>query len=62
MKVNLTDIIKCGNKLYYDINPNSKMDVPSIFFEKLEQDWIKWKKNNIKISFYEYCKNKYVLN
>jgi len=36
MQVNTSEVIECGDKLYYDINPNSKMDVPSMFYVRLE--------------------------
>lgn len=51
------DVIECGNKLYYDINPDSKRDVPSIFYERLEKEWIKWKNTRTDLSFYEFCKS-----
>jgi len=50
-------VIECGDKLYYDINPNSKRDVPSVFYERLEKEYIKWKKSESSSSFYEYCKS-----
>lgn len=56
MKVNTNDVIECGNKLYYDINPNSKMDVPSMFYERLEKEWVKWKDSYSELSFYDFCK------
>jgi len=57
MKVNINEIIECGHKLYYDINPNSEMDVPSMFYERLEKEWVKWKESGSELSFYEYCKH-----
>lgn len=54
------EIIECGNKLYYDINPNSKMDVPSYFYEKLEKVYVTWRTEGSNKDFYEYCKHKYV--
>ena len=59
MKVSYSEVIECGNKLYYDINPKSKKDVPSFFFEKLEKKWIEWKENNSKLSFYNFCKEQF---
>jgi hypothetical protein len=54
------DVVECGNKLYYNLNPNSKMDVPSYFYERLEPEWDKWveSKECFNISFYDYCKSK----
>lgn len=54
--MNTTEIIECGDKLYYDINPDSKKDVPSIFYERLEKEWVKWKDSGSQLSFYEWCK------
>ena len=54
--VNFGDVITCGNKLYYDINPNSKTNVPSYFYERLEKEWIEWKKSESARSFYDFCK------
>ncbi len=50
------DVIECGDKLYYDINPNSKMDVPSSFYVRLEKEWVKWEQSKSTLSFYEFCK------
>lgn len=56
--INYNDVIECGNKLYYDINPESKMDVPSFFYEKLEKEYVEWVGLNIESSFYDFCKSK----
>lgn len=56
MKVNISEVIECGNKLYYDINPNSKKDIPSIFYIRLEKEWVKWKESGSKLLFYNFCK------
>lgn len=56
MQVNTIEVIECGNKLYYEINPNSKMDVPSMFYMKLEKVWVKWKECGSELSFYDFCK------
>lgn len=55
--INITEVIECGDKLYYDINPNSKHDVPSMFYERLEKEWLKWKESNSQLTFYEFCKS-----
>jgi len=54
--INTTEVIECGNKLYYDINPNSTKDVPSMFYERLEREWLKWRESGSSLSFYEFCK------
>lgn len=56
--IDYNDIIECGNKLYYDINPNSKKDVPSFFYELLEKEYIKWIESDNELSFYDFCKSK----
>ena len=50
------EVIKCGDKLYYDINPNSKMDVPSGFYVRLEKEYDKWVDSKSELGFYEFCK------
>ena len=51
------EVIECGNKLYYDINPESKMDVPSMFYVKLESKWYEWKHSGSELNFYDFCKS-----
>jgi len=53
----MNEIIETGEKLYYIINPTSKMDVPSYFYEKVEKEYKKWiQSSDYKtISFYDYC-------
>jgi hypothetical protein len=58
MNVNYNEVAECGDKLYYDINPNTQMDVPSYFYMKLEKYWVEWKESNSKLTFYDYCKDK----
>lgn len=53
----IDDVIECGDRLYYDINPNSKMDVPSIFYERLEKEWDKWMDTKSELQFYDFCKS-----
>jgi glutathione synthase/RimK-type ligase-like ATP-grasp enzyme len=50
-----SEVIKCGDKLYYDINTNSKMDVPSSFYVKLEGYFDFWAREQPPLSFYDYC-------
>lgn len=53
-----TEVIKCADKLYYKLNPDTKMDVPSYFYEKLEGLFEKWVERDFKMSFYDYCLGK----
>lgn len=54
--------IEVGNTLYYIINPNSKMDIPSYFYERLEKEYDKWISEKSELSFYDYCYNKLNVN
>ena len=56
----IDEVIICGDKLYYDLNPNSKMvDVPSHFYEMLEGVYDKWSAQKENILFYDYCLKMY---
>lgn len=55
-------VIEVGNKLYYEINKNSRMDVPSYFYEKLEKYYDKWISSDNKDTFYVFCKNNIMNN
>lgn len=53
----MNDIIETAEKLYYLINPNTKMDVPSYFYERVEKEYKKWmsSEQHMTLTFYEYC-------
>ena len=51
------DVIQVAENLYYEANPNSKMDVPSFVYEKIEGQYIKWRSADSELSLYEWCKN-----
>ena len=53
----MDDILKTANKFYYEINPDSKMDVPSYFYELVEIEYRKWAISNPTVDFYDYCKS-----
>lgn len=55
-KINYGEVIECGDKLYKEMHPNSKMDTPSVFYESLENKWIEWNNADTNLSFYEWCK------
>lgn len=55
---NYAEIIRVGEKLYYEINPESRMDVPSYFYEKLETYWDAWYLTGNATTFYDYCKSR----
>ena len=54
------EVIDVGKKIYYIINPDSKMDVPSFFFESIEREYKEWIKSGDHeiINFYDFCLNK----
>lgn len=57
----INSVIGCAEKLYYDVNPNTNMDVPSYFYEKVEQErpgWFSHIESGGRMDFYEYCKDR----
>lgn len=52
----MSDIITVAEKLYYETNPNTKMDVPSYAYEKVEAANNRRIKTQSKLSLYEWCK------
>ena len=53
---NKDDIIEVAEKLYYEANPNTKMDVPSMVYEKVENANKRRIKAQSKLSLYDWCK------
>lgn len=54
----ISQCIEIGSKLYYIMNPTSKMDVPSYFYQKLEKQYDNWISEKSSLSFFDYCNNK----
>lgn len=52
--------IEVGDNLYYIINPTTKMDVPSSFYERLEKEYDKWIFDCSMLSFYDYCYRQFI--
>jgi len=52
----MNDIIKVAEKLYYEANPSTKMDVPSFAYEKVEAANRRRIKAQSKLSLYDWCK------
>jgi len=52
----MQDIIEVTEKLYYEANPNTKMDVPSFAYEQVEAANKRRIKSYSKLSLYEWCK------
>lgn len=51
-------VIKVAEKLYYEQNPNTKMDVPSYAYEKVRSENKKRLAANSGLSLYDWCKSK----
>lgn len=47
--------IDTAEKLYYAINPTTRMDVPSIAYEKVEDLYSYYKKCESGVNFYDFC-------
>lgn len=52
----MSDIITVAEKLYYEANPNTKMDVPSFAYEKVEGSNRRRIKAQSKLTLYDWCK------
>lgn len=50
------DIIQVTEKLYYEANPSTKMDVPSFAYEMVEKLNNKKFQEKSELDLYEYCK------
>jgi hypothetical protein len=50
------DIIQVAEKLYYEANPSTKMDVPSFAYEMVEKLNNKKFQEKSELDLYEYCK------
>ena len=52
----MEDILEVTEKLYYEANPSTKMDVPSFAYEKVEAANKRRVKAQSKLSLYDWCK------
>jgi hypothetical protein len=52
------DVMQVAEKLYYEANPNTKMDVPSFVYEKVEAANKRRISQNSNLSLYDFCKQK----
>jgi len=54
--MNKNDIIEVAEKIYYEMNPNTKSDVPSFAYETIES-WAKeWFNSNSELTLYDWIK------
>ena len=52
----MNDIIKVAEKLYYESNPGTKMDVPTFAYIQVEEADRRRIKAQSKLSLYDWCK------
>ena len=52
----MNDVIQVAEKLYYEINPDSKMNVPSFVYETVEKWKHEWLKSQSELTLYEWIK------
>lgn len=52
----MNDIIEVAEKLYYEANPSTKMDVPTFAYLKVEAADRRRTKAQSKLSLYDWCK------
>lgn len=52
----MSDIVKVAEKLYYEANPGTNMDVPSFAYEQVEAANNRRIKANSELSLYDWCK------
>lgn len=58
----MSDVITVAEKLYYEENPNTKMDVPSFVYEKIEASNKRRIASNSELSLYDWCKQEMLKN
>lgn len=52
----MNDVIVVAEKLYYEANPDTKMDVPSFVYEQVEKANKRRLMTGSKLSLYDWCK------
>lgn len=50
------DVIKVAERLYYEVNPKTKMDVPSFAYMSVENANKRRVATNSELSLYDWCK------
>ena len=58
MQLEMNDVMKVTERLYYEANSNTRMDVPSYAYEKVEKLRNEWLYLSDTTTLYEYCKSK----
>jgi len=54
--MNKNDVIEVAEKLYYEANPTTKMDVPSYAYEQVEAANKRRRNAQSELSLYDWCK------
>src|SRR5574343_192240 len=54
--MNKNDVIDVAEKLYYERNPNTKMDVPTSAYRQVEKWKEEWEKNSRYMTLYDWIK------
>lgn len=52
----MNGVLPVAEKLYYEANPNTRMDVPAYAYEKVEAANRRRNAANSELSLYEWCK------
>ncbi|CAB4157665.1 hypothetical protein UFOVP690_37 [uncultured Caudovirales phage] len=51
---NPNDLFEVANALYYEMNPNTKMNVPNGAYIMTEQWLVEWENSNSKLDLYDW--------
>jgi len=54
--MNKNDTIQVAEKLYYEVNPTTKMDVPNSAYELTEKWRKQWNESGSKLTLYDWIK------
>jgi hypothetical protein len=52
----MNDVIEVAEKLYYELNPNTKMDVPSSIYELVAKWHNEWLDSKSELDLYNWIK------
>jgi len=58
----MNDVIEVAEKLYYEANPTTKMDVPSYAYEQVEKANKRRLEARSELSLYDWCKKELSAN
>jgi hypothetical protein len=55
-RIAMNDVVTVAEQLYYEANPNTKMDIPSFAYEQVESANKRRIAAQSKLSLYDWCK------